>query len=224
MRLDGRGILLYALLAALPVSHADAQAGPGPNESISKGRIAPTYSVPARCPNVRQTDLDDPSAAIVQLYVGPTGVPSKTSLKTSSNSATLDAAALACVQQLRFLPATRLGDAVAVGSWQVIAWKAAPAPRFDSAAANAAAVGAAPTPAAAPGAIRAAEARAAVRVCVDDAGKLVQDPQITHSSGDTQFDQAALNVAKAASGSYRAAPGASAAPGCLEIALKSERK
>jgi TonB family protein len=222
MRFIERSTLWYGVLAALSAATAGAQSGPGPGDSVSRARVAPTYNAVSRCPSVRQTDLDDPNSAIVQLYVGPTGVPSNASIKTSSQSETLDSAALACVKQLRYLPATRLGDATAVASWQIIAWKSAP---MRTGVDGAAAAAAAPVAAAAAtaGSARSGEGRAEVRVCVDESGKLTQDPQITHSSGDTQFDQAAINIAKAASGSYRARTGQNGAPGCLQIALRSER-
>jgi TonB family protein len=210
---------------------AVAQSGPGPADSVSPARVAPAFNAQSRCPDVRQSDLDDNSAAIVQFYVGPTGVPSRVSIKSSSQSDALDSAALACVPKLRFLPATRLGDGGAVGSWQVIAWKAGPPPRADAAAvAPAAGSAAAATAAAVPAAPRSAgpaapERRAEVRVCVDDAGKLLQDPQLTRSSGDAQFDQSAVSVAKAGSGYYRGGTAAgSATPGCLQISVRAEKK
>ena len=64
----------------------------------------------------------------------------------------------------------------------------------------------------------AAEGRAEVRVCVDDSGKVIQDPQITRSSGDAQFDTSALSIAKAGSGYYRPAAG------CLQLSMRNEKK
>jgi TonB family protein len=204
-------------LAMLSVAPAFAQT-PSPGD-VRPARVAPLYPV-TRCPDVRQTDLDDAAGAVVLVYVGTTGVPSKASLKTSSGSAALDNAALSCVQKLRFLPAMRLGDATAVASWQEIALKAyAPPQRPAAPAAGVAA--SAPAAAAAP--VAAAAGRASgephtdVRVCVDDSGKLTQDPQVTHPSGDAALDTATLSIAKAGSGYYRPA-------GCLQLSIRADRK
>lgn len=64
------------------------------------------------------------------------------------------------------------------------------------------------------------EGRAEVNVCVDEAGRLTQEPAIIRSSGDAQFDAAAVDVAKAGSGQYRP-PTADAKPlaGCLQLVI-----
>ncbi|HYM27978.1 MAG TPA: TonB family protein, partial [Steroidobacteraceae bacterium] len=61
---------------------------------------------------------------------------------------------------------------------------------------------------------------AQVHVCVDARGSLTAAPTLTHSSGDAGFDQAALQVARSGSGSYRAA-GSPPAP-CLQLTLRPE--
>jgi TonB family protein len=217
-------VAAVCLCLGLQAQLAGAQTSP-PTSSLARAHVAPTYSVSSRCPDVRAADPDEAGTALVVLYVGPTGVPSKVSLRSSSGSDTLDNAALNCVPKLRFLPKTSLGDAAPMASWQLSAWKAAPAPRTEVSSPSAAA--AAPPPAVAgsgPGRSSGAAAApssapplAEVRVCVDDSGKLTQDPKLTRSSGDSGFDAAALSIARAGSGSYRAAAG------CLQLAIRSER-
>lgn len=216
-------VAAVCLCLTLQAEHAGAQNSP-PTNALTRARVAPTYSVSSRCPDVRPADPEEAGTALVVLYVGPTGVPSRVSLRSSSGSDALDNAALNCVPKLRFLPMTGLGDATAMASWQLSAWKAAPAPRSEVSPPSATA--AAPPPATASGQGRSSGAAAAstsapplaeVHVCVDDGGKLTQPPQLTRSSGDSGFDAAALSIAKAGSGSYRAAAG------CLQLAIRSER-
>jgi TonB family protein len=214
-------VAVACLCLSLRVELACAQNAP-PTSSLIRAHVAPTYSVSSRCPEVRAADPDEAATALVVLYVGPTGVPSKVSLRSSSGSDTLDNAALNCVPKLRFLPSTRLGDATAVASWQLSAWKAAPAARTEVGAPAAAAAlppsqvahGGSSGTAAAPGN---AAPLAEVRVCVDDGGKLTQEPRLTRSSGDARFDAAALSIAKAGSGSYQGVAG------CLQLAIRSEK-
>ena len=211
-------VAIACLSVTLRVDLAGAQNSP-PTSSLIRAHVAPTYSVSSRCPDVRAADPDEAGTALVVLYVGPTGVPSKVSLRSSSGSDALDNAALNCVPKLRFLPSTRLGDATAVPSWQLSAWKAAPAARTEV---SAPAVVGAPAPlpgvpGASSGSAAAPGNTAEVHVCVDGAGKLTQEPRLTRSSGDARFDAAALGIAKAGSGSYQGVAG------CLQLAIRSER-
>ena len=173
-----------------------------------------------RCPELRQTQ--EGAVALLQFMVGPTGVPSKVSVRESSGSESFDAAATSCVLKLRFQAATRLGDAAAVESWQQLALKSAgPAgaphtshcePGTGQASETGSTAGAdaqavsdrkrqqpGPTP-----------ARAGVCVCVDDTGKLTQAPVLTSSSGMAAFDKAALELSTAAS--YRPSTSSSGQP------------
>ena len=214
-------VTVACLFVTLRVDLACAQNAP-PTSSLIRAHVAPTYSVSSRCSDVRAADPDEVGTALVVLYVGPTGVPSKVSLRSSSGSDTLDNAALNCVPKLRFLPSTRLGDATAVASWQLSAWKAAPAPRTEVSPVAAAAALPPPQGAhAGSSATAAASANAPplaeVRVCVDDSGQLTQEPRLTRSSGDARFDAAALSIAKGGSGSYQGVAG------CLQLAIRSER-
>jgi TonB family protein len=62
-----------------------------------------------------------------------------------------------------------------------------------------------------------------VRVCVDESGKLAQDPLITRSSGDPGLDAAAVRIARSGAPYYRPA-GATPVSGCVQLAVKFEAK
>jgi hypothetical protein len=146
--------------------------------------------------------------------------------------------------QLRFQPATTPGDGEPVASWQQLGLRwlrpsahnadpgltpaADPAP---TAPTSAPAPMPAPEPASAarapaPHAVQAADARVDVRVCVDGSGKLAQPPAVVRSSGDGQFDAAALRIAQSASGSYWKAtsPDPATPSGCVPLMLSIEQK
>lgn len=228
MGIRRKAFLTAALLVALA---ARAVGGPPAGAELRDAAVAIGYEPKSRCPDLIQADVQEPSAALVVLVVGPSGVPSQPSIKTSSGSDTLDAAAVSCVMKLRFLPAVRAGEGSAMASWQEIAWKwgrghfaaSAAAGSSGSAAlpAGSAVTAAAVNPAAAAPATRPGAGGAEVRVCVDDKGKLTQDPAITRSSGDAAFDEAALRIARAGAPYYRPA-GASPVSGCAQLAIKFE--
>jgi len=254
-----------ALLTAGTLSAANASPAPGKQDDVRDARFALGFNAAKRCPEVRAADAADPAVALVLFKVGPSGVPSEPSIKSSSGSAELDAAALKCVPQLRFQPATSFGDGTALASWQQMAWRwanpqahsaAAGPPTVPVSAATApasaaaplgTAAGAASTGAIAAGAVAAAglggvathaqppgataagaalpaAQEAEVRVCVDAAGKLAQEPTVTHSSGDTAFDQAAVKIARSGSGYYRP-PMVNGTPaaGCMLLAIRPQK-
>jgi TonB family protein len=198
--------------AALLTLPAGAAAAPA-HEEIRDATVAMGFDTKTRCPELMHADAQEGTAALVLFVVGPTGVPSRASIKSSSGSASLDAAALACVLNLRFLPMVHAGDGNAISSWQEIAWKwgrlhaATPV-----AAAGVGAVAAAAAPPTGPARSRAGSAE--VRVCVDATGKLLQDPAVTRSSGDAALDEAALRVARSAAGAYPPAD-------CLRLTLSA---
>ena len=208
---------LRAALAALALgvlgSHTAAGA-PAP-DNILQAHPALRFDPADRCSDVRPAGPDDEPVAVVLFQVGSTGVPSKATVKSSSGAADLDAAATGCVLKLRFQPATRMGDGVAIDSWQQMTWKRARASATTTTTPASPAVAGA-----APARIAPAPGTAQVHVCVDAGGSLTAAPTLTHSSGDAGFDQAALQVARSGSGSYRAA-GPSPAP-CLQLTLRPE--
>ncbi|HYL01441.1 MAG TPA: TonB family protein [Steroidobacteraceae bacterium] len=223
--MDMRRSALLACAALMAVLVAPARAAPPAGAELREASVAVGYEPQERCPGLIQTDIQEPSAALVVLVVGPSGVPSQPSIKSSSGSESLDAAALSCVMKLRFLPAVRAGEGSAMASWQEAAWKwgrehFAPTAPAAGAAPRAPAGGAAAAP---PAALRAPAGGAEVRVCADETGKLTQDPVITRSSGDSGLDEAALAIARSGAPYYRPA-GAAPVTGCAQLAIKFEAK
>jgi outer membrane biosynthesis protein TonB len=282
-------LLCEVLMTAGAMNAAHSAPDSAGRDNARQARFALGYDPAKRCPEVRTADAADAAVALVVFRVGPSGVPSEPSMKSSSGSAALDAAAQKCVLQLRFLPVTSWGEGTAVASWQQMAWRwANPQAHPDdpgAAAGHAAAPAAAAVPAAAPagtapagtatagtatagtatgtastgpaaltgaaaatgtavGLSAAASAPAAggataasapadalpvaheaeVRVCVDAAGKLAQDPSVTHSSGDVAFDRAAVKIARSGSG-YYPLPMVNGKPvaGCVRLAIRSDK-
>jgi TonB family protein len=216
--------LCAALLAA--AAGPPILAAPPKGVELSDATVAIGYEAKDRCPELVQSETQDPEAALVVLIVGPSGVPSQVSIKTSSGSGPLDQAALSCVARLRFLPAVRAGEGAAVAAWEEIAWKwgrahfAQTPPAAAAPAAGVTAPGLATTTLPT-GAARAPQAE--VRVCADESGKLTRDPVVTHSSGDAALDAAALGVARAGAPYYRPA-GAAGVSGCVDLAVRFEPK
>ena len=229
MAIRRSALLTCAAFFAPPT--APAWAGPPAGAELREASVAVGYEPQGRCPGLIQTDVQEPSATLVVLVVGPSGVPSQPSIKSSSGSESLDAAALSCVMKLRFLPAVRAGEGSAMASWQEIAWKwgrehfaqSPPAAGSAPAAAIAAPVPAAGTAALVVEGAHPAAAGAEVRVCADETGKLTEDAVITRSSGDPGLDQAALRIARSGAPYYRPA-GASSVTGCAQLAIKFETK
>src|ERR1700680_1680126 len=112
-------ILTSAVLLAVQANTGAAQNMPGP-ASISLAHVAWRFDPMRLCPDLRSAE---DGAAVVVFLVGASGVPSRAAIKSSSGSEALDTAARNCVLKLRFQPATRAGDGVAVDSWQEIAWR-----------------------------------------------------------------------------------------------------
>jgi len=244
--------LTGAVLVALGAAAAGAAAAttPGSQDNILQAHVALAYNAPKRCPDLRPAAPSDAMVAVIVFRVGPSGVPSEPSIRASSGSAALDSAAVSCVMNLRFQPATSFGEGSPIASWQQIAWKwanpqahpegaaaASPAPTPPAAAGagvaglaavaaggTATAAGLAAAKTAAPGAAVAGaggDGRAEVRVCVDASGALTQGPTLTHSSGDAAFDQAALGIARSGAGYYRPAA-SSGTSGCLRVTIRTD--
>jgi TonB family protein len=195
----------YATLTCVTILGAGALAGAAQTpatENVRHARVAPISEPARRCPELEPATAEDATFVVVRFLVGPTGAPSQASVKTSSRSDELDRAAVDCVMKLRFLPATELGSGAPVASWQEMAWKwGQPRQRAG---------------------ILAPASAAEVHVCVDASGRLTQEPKLVHSSGDAQFDAAAVNIAASGSGNYRASTTADGkpVPGCLQMAIR----
>lgn len=177
---------------------------------------------------------------MVVFLVGTSGVPSRASIKSSSGSEALDTAAMKCVWRLRFQPAIRTGDGVAVDSWQEVAWRwatqreqhrdpqgtASRESQQDDQNSIALIAAKENDASARPESSPPKEAKVELHVCSDVAGKLAQDPTIIRSSGDPGLDEAAIAIAKSGSGYYRPATTSGGKPvsGCAQLAIKFEIK
>lgn len=232
-------ILAFALMLVAQLQLAIAESAAAPAAGALR-RAQPAWgSDPGkRCPELRNTSAEEGAVAVVQFLVGPTGVPSRASIRATSGSEGFDTAAMGCVMKLHFLPATGMGDGAAIESWQQFAlkWEGTPSavqsPRCDS--------GAAAQGDAQPSSVVVAEAaeggdrtggqtgpataRAGVCVCIDETGKLAQPPVLTKSSGIPGFDKAALELSAAAK--YRPANAANGKPtaGCFHLKAGLEAK
>jgi TonB family protein len=217
--LQGLGVCMVALL----FSCSTAFAAPAPQDVLS-AHPAVRYDPKDRCPDLRVSDEGD--AVAVVFVVNAYGAPSQAHVRAPSGVAGLDAAAVSCVMRIRFQPATRPGDAQPVDSWQQLWLRyATPAHAAAATAPPAAATAVAGTAAVAAGAAAAgvppAGGTSAVHVCTDAAGRLTQDPVVTHSSGDPALDAAAVRIAKSGAGNYRPAA-AAAVSGCAQLSVTFE--
>jgi TonB family protein len=225
--------LTCAVLLAVQTNTGADQSMPRP-ASVSRAYVALNFDPTRQCPDLR---LAEDGAAVVVFLVGATGVPSRASIKSPSGSESLDTAAVNCVLKLRFQPATRAGDGVAVESWQEAAWRWATQREYPQGAASRASppddqksIGltaakdnnASVSPQSSPP----KDAKVELHVCSDVAGKLAQDPTIIRSSGDPGLDEAAVAIAKSGSGYYRPATtlGGKPVSGCAQLAIKFEIK
>jgi len=189
-------------------------------ESALEAHAAWQFNPGKRCPDLQVTD--DGTGAVVIFRVGRTGVPSQISIKSSSHSDTLDAAAMSCVLKLRFQPATRLGDGEPLDSWQQMSWdwrqqkhgadSQQAAAQIDSAAMhqNRHPMG----------------SKVAVRVCAGATGKLVAPATVTSSSGNPALDNSAIEIAESGAPYYRANTtiDGKAVSGCAQLTIEFETK
>ncbi|HEX4387863.1 MAG TPA: TonB family protein [Steroidobacteraceae bacterium] len=159
MRNGVRTGVACGVLLAVQLNVGWAQDRPSPG-SVVAAHPAWRYDPEQRCPGLEVSPKG--YGAVVDFYVSAGGAPSKAFISTSSQSDSLDAAALTCVGKLRFQPANRMGDGVPIDSWQRIALKTEdPPPQYGAPAKPAATAGApaAATPTA--GSVAAAPAAAA---------------------------------------------------------------
>jgi TonB family protein len=207
-----------------------AQNAPDPNDTL-QAHVAWAFNPIRRCPDLRVAE--DGAAPVVVFLVARSGIPSRVSIKSSSGSEALDAAALNCVSKLRFNPATRLGDGEPIESWQEIAWKWASQEHHGEppgTATRTPALQAAPDSTASIAALQgnsnggSQDRSVAVRVCADDTGKLLQEPTILRSSGNPGFDEAAIKIARSGSPYYRPGTNSGRKPvsGCAQLVIQFE--
>ena len=212
-------VTLTCLVLAVQADISVAQTQPIPDNPLL-AQTSLGFNPKTRCPDLRIAD--EGTIAVVVFWVPRSGIPSRVSIKSSSGSEALDSAAVSCVSKLRFAPATRLGDGEPLDSWQQIAWRWAAGQASEP-------VAAAPTQTAAEGRRDASGGKAdsvTVRVCVDETGKLKQDPTIVHSSGKASLDQAAVKIAASGSAYYRPDTSSNGPPvsGCAQLAIQFETK
>jgi TonB family protein len=209
-----RNWLIVTLVCAILDGRADitaAQTQPVPDNPL-RAQTLLRFDPKTRCPDLRIAD--EGTMAVVVFWLPINGIPSHISIKSSSGSHALDSAAIGCVPRLRFAPATRLGDGELLDSWQQFALRWANLSNDEGRAVT-------PLPAASQAAEPVAGGTAqiagdgrqidsgghansvTVHACVDESGKLKQDPTIVHSSGKTAVDQAAVRIAAAGSAYYR---------------------
>ena len=212
------GATLTCAILSVPVESQAAPVPPVP-ENPRQAQTAWRFNLETRCPELRITDVG--TKAVVVFWLSSNGAPSHISIKSSSRSDVLDSATISCVSELRFAPATTLGNGDPIDSWQQIAltWASRASEPSAGAPANI-------TANAKQDDSRGKAKDVAVHVCVDAAGKPEQDPTIVHSSGIASLDQAAVRIAASGSAYYRpdTSPNGPPASGCAQLTIKFDTK
>lgn len=218
------GLTLACVAFSIPVCSLAAQIPPAPDSPL-QAQLPLGSNFRKRCPDLQVADVDN--SAVVVFWLPRGGTPAQLAIRSSSGSDALDAAAISCVSKLQFPPATTLGDAQPIDSWQQItlAW----IPQRGTGETRAATSRIPAADAVRPSDSSGADAQASsvtVRVCVDATGKLVRDPTIVHSSGRAPLDQAAVKIAAAGAGYYRpdSPPGGAPASGCARLAIQFDAR
>ena len=232
------GVTLTCVVLGFATHIRAAQTPPVPEHPL-RAQTSLTYNPTTRCPDLRVAD--EGTIAVVVFWLPRSGTPSQISIKSSSGSNALDAAAISCVSRLRFAPATTLGDAEPIDSWQQIAFRWANQGNADETRAMTSqnplsgSSQASESIAGAP-AQTAANARqddsggqansVTVHVCVDETGRLEQEPTIVRSSGIASLDQAAVRIAASGSAYYRPETSSTGQrlSGCAQLAIKFDMK
>jgi TonB family protein len=232
------GVTLTCVVLSVPVDIHAAQTQPVPDNPL-RAQTSLGFNPTTRCPELRIAD--EGTIAVVVFWLPRSGTPSQISIKSSSGSNVLDSAAISCVSRLRFAAATTLGDGDPIDSWQQIAFRWASQGNADETRAMTSqnplsGASRASEPIAGAPAQIAANARqddsgghaniVTVHVCVDETGRLKQDPTIVHSSGMASLDQAAVRIAASGSAYYRPDTSSNGAPasGCAQLAIKFDMK
>jgi TonB family protein len=236
--LNWLNVTLTCVVLSVPVDIHAAQSQPVP----ANPKWAQTFlgvNPKTRCPDLRIAD--EGTIAVVLFWVPRGGAPSQISIKSSSGSSALDSAAISCVSRLRFAPATTLGEGDPIDSWQQIAFRWADQGNADGTRAMTSqnplsGTSRASEPIAGAPAQIAANAKqdvsagqansVTVHVCVDETGRLEQDPTIVHSSGMAALDQAAVRIAASGSAYYRPDTSSNGPPvsGCAQLSISFDMK
>jgi TonB family protein len=230
------GATLTCVVLSVQADIGVAQTQPVPANPI-RAQTSFGFNSTTRCPDLRIAD--EGTIAVVIFWLPKSGIASQISIRSSSGSNALDSAAVTCVSKLRFAPATRLGDGEPIDSWRQIGFRWINQGNADETRAVSPqnpASGASPAfqPVAGAPAAVAIDARqnasgaqpnsVTVRVCVDDSGRLQQDPTIVSSSGKASLDQAAVRIAASGAAYYRPDTSSNGPPvsGCAQLAIKFE--
>ena len=210
-----KGLPLATVALGVSANVYAAQASPIPDNPL-RAQTLLGFNIKTRCPDLRI--VDGGSKSVIVFWVPRRGIQSQISLKTSSGSDELDSAAISCVSKLRFAPLTTPGDGEPADSWQQIAlsWADQPTAALPSR-----------TPVNANQVDSGRQGNSVtVHVCVDDQGKLLQEPVIVQSSGVPALDQAAAKIAAAGSAYYHPLTSSNRPPtsGCVQMAIKFDAK
>ncbi|MGP0082431.1 MAG: hypothetical protein ACLP0B_02210 [Steroidobacteraceae bacterium] len=233
------GVTLTCVLLSVAVDIHAAQTQPVPDNPL-RAQTFLGFNPKKRCPDLRIADAGT-MAVIVFWLPRSGGIPSRIFIKSPSGSNALDSAAVGCVSRLRFAPATTLGDGESIDSWQQIAFTWANQGNADETQAMTSrnplsgssraseSIAAAPAPTAANARQDDSSGQAnsvTVHVCVDETGRLEQEPTIVHSSGMAFLDQAAVRIAASGSAYYRPDTSSYGPPlsGCAQLAIKFDIK
>lgn len=215
-----RGAILMGMLLAGPPNIYAAQIPPAP-EHPPWAQTSLGFNPKTHCPDLRMAD--EGTITVVVFWLSRSGIASQISVKSSSGSNVLDSAAVDCVSKLRFAPATTVGTGDPVDSWQRVAFRWADPGHTDQTRASAA-----PAPGAPEGQndSKGPADSVIVHVCVDETGKLKQEPAVVRSSGVASLDQAAVKIAASGSAYYRPGTSSNGPPvsGCAQLAIKFDSK
>jgi TonB family protein len=210
------GAAFASMVLSVPVVAQAVELPPVPENPLQAQTVF-GFNPKTRCPDLRITD--EGTVAVVVFWLPSSGIPSQIAIKASSGSNDLDTATLACVARLRFAAATTPGNGDPIGSWQQLAFA------WAHRAVEPTAVVAAATEATGGEKQDAASVLSnsvTVHACVDEAGKLKQNPTIVRSSGIAALDQAAVNIAVSGSAYYGRPTSLNrlTAPGCVQLEIK----
>jgi outer membrane biosynthesis protein TonB len=213
------GAILACVILSVVVNAHAAELPPVPENPL-QAQTALFFNPKTRCPDLRITDAG--TVAVVVFWLPRSGgVPAHVSIKSSSGSDALDSATISCVSKLRFSAVTTPGAGDPIDSWQQIAftWASRASEPIEDAPAEMAANAKQDDPGGRAKTVT-------VHVCVDEAGKLKEDPTIVHSSGMASFDQAAMRIAASGSAYYRpdTSPNRPPASGCAQLMIKFDMK
>jgi TonB family protein len=212
------GATFTCVVLSIPVDVHAAPVPPVP-ENPRYAQTSLGFNLKTRCPDLRISD--EGTMAVAVFWLPSSGVPSRISIRSTSGSDALDSATISCISRLRFAAATTIGSGDPIDSWQQIAlsWASRASEPIAGAQAKI-------TANAKQDDSRRQANNVTVHVCVDEAGKLEQDPTIVHSSGIASLDQAAVRIAQSGSAYYRpdTSPNGPPASGCAQLTIKFDMK